>query len=347
VLSNDFYVDDLLSDTSNLQDAIKVRQEISSLLQTAGFTLRKLASNHSTFLDNFPREQQETQQTLSLDDEDGVTTLGLLWNPTTDQLQVKNITTQAQPTISTASTKRKVLAITASIFDPLRLLSPAVIAYKIFQDKLQWDELLPFHLQEEWNQLLQTIPKLSQHKITRKVICSNAFNIELHGFCDSRERAYGACLYIRSTDRNDKTTCELLCSTSKVAPLKQLTILRLELCAATLLSKLYNKAIRALNITIDDSYLWTDSSIVLTWIQGPPNKWKTFVGNRVAFIQEETAVSTWRHVPSQSNPADLISRGIEHTTLSTSPLWWKGPQWLSQELSSWPTTEFNTPTANL
>jgi hypothetical protein len=79
------------------------------------------------------------------------------------------------------------------------------------------------------------------------------------------------------------------CSTSRVAPLKQLTILKLELCAATLLGKLYKKATRALNMTKHESYLWTDSSIVLTWIQGPSNKWKTFVGNRVATIQEDSA----------------------------------------------------------
>jgi len=164
-----------------------------------------------------------------------------------------------QPTDSTANTNRRVLATTASIFDPLGLLSPAVIAYKIFlqklwQDRLQWDELLPAHLQE-WNHLLQTIPKLSQLKINRRVICSNAANIQIHGFCDSSERAYGACLYMRSTDSNIKTYCELLCSTSNVAPLKQLTIPRLELCAATLLSKLYKKAIGALNLTINESYL--------------------------------------------------------------------------------------------
>jgi len=241
---------------------------------------------------------------------------------------------QVQPTNSTESTKRKMPATTASIFDPLGLLSPAVIAYKIFlqklwQDKLQWDELLPAHLQQEWNQLLQTIPNLSQLKINRKVICSNAVNIQLQGFCDSSERPYGACLYMRSTDRNNKSYYELVCSTSKVAPLKLLTIPRLELCAATLLSKLYKKAIGALNLTINVSYLWTDSSIVLTWIQGPPNKWEIFVGNRVSLIQEETSSASWRHVPSQSNLADLISRGIEPTTLSTSTLWWKGPQWFS------------------
>ena len=152
MLSNDFYVDDVLSDTSTIQDAIMVQQEISSLLQTAGFTLRKWASNHPSFLDTIPCDLQETQQTLSLDNKDGISTLGLLWNPKTDQLQVKNNTTQVQTTGSTASTKRKVLATTASIFDPLGLLSK-IFLQKLWQDNLKWDEPLPFHLQEQWNQL--------------------------------------------------------------------------------------------------------------------------------------------------------------------------------------------------
>jgi hypothetical protein len=199
VLSNDFYDDELLSCTPT-EEAIKLQQELSSLLQTAGFTLRKWPSNHSTFLDTIPRELQETQQTFSLENEEGLTTLGLLWNPQNDQLQVKSNFTQEQSTDSTASTKRKLLATTASIFDPLGLLSPAVIAYKIFlqklcQDKLQWDDLLPVHLQQEWNQLIQTIPKLSQLKMNRKVICASATSIQIHGFCESSERAYGTCLH--------------------------------------------------------------------------------------------------------------------------------------------------------
>jgi hypothetical protein len=269
VLNNDFLVNDLLSGMSTIEDAIDMQKELSSLLQTAGLTLRKWASNHSTFLDTIPKKLQETQTTLSLDNEDGVTTLGLLWNPKNDKLQVTSNLTLMQPTNTTECTKRQVLAITASIFDPLGLLSPAIIAYKIFlqklwQDKLQLDKLLPVHLQQEWNQLFQTIPTLSQLKINRKVICSSATNIQLHRFCDSSEQAYGACLYLRSIDNNNKTSCELWCFTSKMALLKQLTIPRLEFCAATLLAKLYKKAIRALNMTIHESYLWTDSSIVLT-----------------------------------------------------------------------------------
>jgi len=101
------------------------------------------------------------------------------------------------------------------------------------------------------------------------------------------------------------------------------------------------------SMRVNESYLWTDSAIVSAWIQRPSNKWKKFVGNRVALIQEDTAAATWRHVPSQSNPADLISRGIEPTTLSTSTLWWKGPQWLKQRPSNWPRTVVTTLTDNL
>jgi len=128
--------------------------------------------------------------------------------------------------------------------------------------------------------------------------------------------------------------------------IENLTIPRLELSAATLLSKLYKKAVTVTNITGNETYMRTDSANVLSWIHGPSTKCKTFVGNRVALIQENTAAATWRHVPTYSYPADLISRGIEATALSTSTLWWKGPQWLTQQPSDWPRTMVNIPTDN-
>ena len=111
-----------------------------------------------SFMDSIPTQLKETNQTLSLTNDNGVSTLGLLWIPTTDQLQVRNNTTQVPPTDDTGSTKTMELAITASIFDPLGLLCPAVIACKTFlrklwHDKLQWDEPLPLQLQQEWNHL--------------------------------------------------------------------------------------------------------------------------------------------------------------------------------------------------
>ena len=208
-------------------------------------------------------------------------------------------------------------------------------------DNLQWEEPLPIRFQHEWNQQHQTNPQLSQIKINRSVICSNASaSWILRQHWTSLRSLYLNVLH-RCQQEDVLWTSG---STSKVAQLKQLTIRRLELCAATQLSNLYNKAIHALNLTANDSFLWTGSSIVLAWMQSTPNKWKTFVGNRIALIQNETASATWRHVPTHSNPADLISRGIEPTTLSKATLWWKGTQWLTKEPPGWPTTEVNSPT---
>ena len=110
---------------------------------------------------------------------------------------------------------------------------------------------------------------------------------------------------------------------------------------------MYKKAIHALNLTVNESYLWPDSSIVLTQIHRPPNNWNAFVGNRAALIQEETAAGTWRHLPPQSLSAELILSGMVTKTLSTSTLCWKGPQWLTQEPSSGLISEVNTSTDNL
>jgi hypothetical protein len=89
-MKQDFYVDDLLSGSTTLEEAMQLRDGITTLLQTAGFTLRKWASNSHEFLDDIPEDLKESQQSLSLDGKDGVSTLGLLWLPSTDQLQVKN-----------------------------------------------------------------------------------------------------------------------------------------------------------------------------------------------------------------------------------------------------------------
>ena len=265
VIHNDFYVDDLLSGSSTTEEAIHLRDGITSLLHTAGFELRKWASNSEQFLNGIPENSRESQR-LALDSKDGVSTLGLLWLPKKDQLQVKN--SNPFPTTNVKiDTKRKVLAQVAPIFDPLGLISPSVIVYKtylqrLWQDKLPWDEPLSVQLQDDWDTLSDTIPQLSNIYINRKDICTQAVNVQLHGFCDSSETAYGACFYLRSADLNDNAFCNLLCSSSRVAPLKTITIPRLELCAAVLLVKLYKRIINALRIPISATYMWTDSSIV-------------------------------------------------------------------------------------
>jgi len=163
--------------------------------------------------------------------------------------------------------------------------------------------------------------------------------VELHGFSEASEVAYGACIYLRSIDVQGKITTKLFCSKSRVAPIKRLSLPRLELCAAVFLADMYQASSRALKISFNKIRFWTDSMVVLAWLGSPAARWKTFVANRVSHIQETTTVEDWNHISSKENPADLVSRGADANTLSKLSLWWNGPNWLQQVETYWPRCE--------
>jgi len=110
-----------------------------------------------------------------------------------------------------------------------------------------------------------------------------------------------------------------------VAPIRALSIPKLELCGAQLLAQLISKVKRALNVKIKKIYYWTDSFIVLHWIKATNKKLPVFVAHRVGDIQESTAIEDWGHVGTKENPADLVSRDCAPKQLSNAQLWWGGP----------------------
>lgn len=169
----------------------------------------------------------------------------------------------------------------------------------------------------------------------RRIQYTPTCKIEIHEFCDSSENVYAATLYVRLEDNNDVHT-HLLVAKTRVAPVKKISLPRLELCGAVLLAKLTSSVIPSLNLEKHDIYFWTDSTIVLAWLKKPPCAWNTFVGNRVSHIVDKVGTSSWCHVNSSDNPADIATRGCSSIDLQNNDLWWHGPTWLREPTNCWP-----------
>nr|XP_049463443.1 uncharacterized protein LOC125906840 [Anopheles coluzzii] len=339
-------MDDMLTGVNSVEEGQKLSDQLLNLLQSAGLCLRKWTSNCSELLEKIPVDLRDDRTVYDLDSPTScIKTLGLKWQPTTDNFLFE---TPEYSNHDNPVTKRIAVSDSAKLFDPLGLVGPVIVAAKMYLQELwrnetSWDEPLNPPLQKQWRDFRKNLAELNNISIQRWVLSHTPVKqIQLHGFCDASEKAYGACIYIRSVSSDDTVTVNLLTAKSKVAPLatsrkqKRVCLPRLELSAALLLAHLYEKVSGALKIEIKP-YFWSDSSIVLHWLAANPSRWKTFVANRVSEIQHLTANGKWNHVPGIENPADIISRGMDPAQLQHATLWWNGPNWLNEEPLIFPT----------
>ena len=296
------------------------------MLNTAQLQIRKWASNSRKFLTAVPRELHEKDISFNSVD-NNIYALGVRWNSVTDCFSYSFDNSYCASNL----TKRQLLSQLASVFDPIGFLSPLTIRAKLlfqslWKTKVDWDDEIPASLQLDWSSYIDDLKKLECLAIPRWVKSTGSSGFLICGFSDASEKAYGACVYIVNT-KEGRTTSHLLVSKTKVAPIKFVSIPRLELCGALLLAELVESCVCALKLSCEIR-LFTDSMITLSWIQGCPSRWKTFVANRVAKIQELVPLESWHHVPGPENPADLASRGIPAEEFISSSLWWHGPEWL-------------------
>lgn len=336
IVQRDLYVDDLLTGADSLDEVLRLRDEIINLLKVGGFNIRQWASNHSHALDNVA--SKTFQSTSGMPQEAISKTLGIAWNSQSDTL----VYTSKPIALKEKFTKRLILSEIAKIFDPLGLLGPIVFAAKvIMQDcwrlKIGWDESVSQELAAKWLAFAEQLTNMSAIDINRRLIISQPTGIEIHGFCDASKLGYGACLYIRSTNSSNQVWVRLACSKSRVAPIKETTIPKLELCGALTLAKLYHDVRSTLGVSISRSILWSDSTIALAWIKKSPVLLKVFESNRVKEIQKLSVDVEWRYVGTKTNPADALSRGQYPQEFQNNSNWFQGPHWLSQPSSAWPT----------
>ncbi|XP_076301926.1 uncharacterized protein LOC143220071 [Lasioglossum baleicum] len=342
VLQKEIYMDDVLSGGHSLETAGLKQKQVLELCKVGGFPLRKWLSNEQSLLEWLPRDSIAVETEILLQDNFSYGVLGLQWLPQRDLFQYKT----DMGVCPTTWTKRLVLSKVAKLFDPLGLLAPVTITAKIFLQKLwllklQWDDPLPAVEATDWKDWYEELPSLSQIDIPRWIgYVQTPVSMQLHGFADASKLAYGAVLYLR-TETQSSISTQLIQAKSKVAPIKTLSIPRLELSAAHLLAKLVHNVLPLFDDRGIDIYLWTDSLDVLHWLKEHPSKWPTFVANRCADIHNLVPKASWKHVRSESNPADPVSRGIKPSELRSLRLWWGGPTWLSENQNSWPLSLFS------
>ncbi|UYV79253.1 hypothetical protein LAZ67_17001787 [Cordylochernes scorpioides] len=292
-------------------------------------------------MDRAKMDLREWEYSLEENPEKGTCTkiLGVVWNKMKDSLKCElpdNLSLQPK------LTKRLVLSMVQRIFDPLGFCAPVFLPPKLLLQrsgglKLGWDTPLPESMAQEFRTWLDQIKLIELIKIPRYMWNDLIFPTEVHIFCDASQIGYGAVAYLRS-ETGRENTLTLIWSKVRLAPMKSITIPRLELMAMVLGARLAN-AIQAALKRKCETTLWSDSTTALSWIKREI-EWRVFVRNRVREIQATTNLNDWRFVPSQLNPADLLSRGCPPSQFVQSR-WWEGPEWLKKPKEFWPNSEFS------
>ncbi|XP_076065278.1 uncharacterized protein LOC143039289 [Oratosquilla oratoria] len=232
--------------------------------------------------------------------------LGIKWDVENDCLFFVSKGAQTQNV-----TRQVMLSQLASTYDPLCIILPIIVPAKIlFQEatrlKISWDEIIPRSLCQKWLKLIASLNEIPRCVFPLELNCCTS---ELHHFCDASEVAFGACTYIRTINQDGKVHVALLSSKARVAPIRGITIPRLEVSAAVEAAKLDAVVRRELDIPLLKSNFWYDSTIVLAYIQNETGRFRTFVANRVTLIRQVSEANQWHHVSGEDNPADLLSRG--------------------------------------
>ena len=332
-IQNNFYVDDGLKSLDSVEEAIDMIEKSKGLCRESGLTLHKFTSNSKVVLESLcPEDRSDNTKDLDLrhDTLPIEKTLGVKWCMESDCFKFRVIVD------SKPLTRRGVLSTISSVFDPLGFISPVILEGKMIlqemcRGNLDWDDPLPEVLRVRWTRWMESLPSLSSLSIPRcfkptefgKVICA-----EMHHFSDACNAGYGECSYLRLKSEDGRVHCSLVMSKSRVSPIKVMTIPRLELTAAVLSAEVSQLLDKELQYDLQH-FFWTDSKIVLGFINSEARRFQVYVSNRVQAIRNVSEPQQWHYVETTSNPADIASRGATADQLASSS-WFTGPQFLWQ-----------------
>ncbi|XP_067301419.1 uncharacterized protein [Pseudorasbora parva] len=333
-IRNHFYVDDGLISLESVEMAIKLVEEAQAVCAKGKLYLHKFISNNREVLESISmgdRAAEVKNVDFHHDYLPVQNVLGVRWDVESDAFTF-NVVFDDKP-----STRRGILSLVASVYDPLGFLAPFVISgKKVLQEMchkgIGWDEPLPIELRPRWESWLKDLSNLGKIRIPRCFVPPNFGKIlktELHHFSDASSQGYGQCSYIRLVSES-KVHCALVMGKARVAPIKVVTIPRLELTAAVISAAVSSMLKEELALQVEREYFWTDSQVVLGYINNEARRFHVFVANRVQRIRETTDPRQWYYINTGENPADHASRGLTVEELINSD-WLIGPRFLWEE----------------
>ena len=345
-----FYVDDCLTSVDEKSHLVVLVKELPGTLDQHGYEVTKILVNDPEVLEMVPPERRaEEVRDLTPADHDEIHTyaLGIRWEVRSDMFyfvfEARNYGNL---------TRRVVLSVASGVYDPLGLISPLTIYGRIlFQEcnrqKLGWDQTLPASLTTKWEDWIERLRRVEELRIPRcvKNVPTSDCTLELHTFADASSEAYCAVSYLRVETAQDITST-MYRSKTRVAPIKQISIPRLELQACLMACQLTAMVREDLTGISFTSHYWSDSKIALAYIMNDSKKFAPFVANRLTDINKLSAKAEWHYVSTNDNPADLGTRGkvLSHDELN--PLWFTGPSWLAKPKSEWPIYQNESPDLN-
>ncbi|XP_062588283.1 uncharacterized protein LOC134249947 [Saccostrea cucullata] len=339
-VKRNMYVDDCLTSVAAEETAVSLIKDVSALCKMGGFYLTKFISNSEQVLESVPEiDRVQEVEKWNLSDETLVErALGVYWFIKKDVLGFQ-LNNNNQP-----ATRRGILSIVSSVYDPLGIVSPFILTAKSILQNLckrgiSWDEEIPAKELVKWNTWLQQLPDLEKINVSRCYKSANFKNIvncQLHCFADASEIGYGAVFYLRLLNEDGHVHCAFVLGKSRVAPLKSVSVPRLELTAATSAVKLCRMIMKELDYLVHQVCYWTDSMTVIRYISNKTTRFHTFIANHLAIIHEATEVEQWRYVDTKQNPADLASRGMNMEKFLKTHQWLQGPDFLWNDEDEWP-----------
>ena len=330
-------MDDILDSVQTNNEATELTAEIDGILEKGGFQVKGWTSNAELSPENYRKETEEINVPQGKQD---AKVLGLVWNNKDDVLKYK---VEVKVSQQSKLTKRNILSQVARIYDPIGFAAPYLVRAKIglqdlWKEGLDWDDELSPNVETKWQAYFTEMQQLNSVWLDRCIRCiCPAESVEppiLCVFADASRGAFGTCVYLRSKESTGAVNVRFVAAKSRVAPLKDLTIPRLELQAAVLASRLCKSIENEVRIPLQESILFTDSEIVLAWIRNQGRRLKPFVSSLVEEIQSNIQPAQWKHIPSEHNVADDVSRGISVVELSER--WKNGPEFLKLPKESWP-----------